>query len=87
MNGELERLEAGGHEDDLRRIIDEVEAAREDELRRLRGAKVRAKALEEIKQEVLRRFAELHPDVRPRFLSGPYRDQDAPPAGPARRRR
>lgn len=87
MDGELDRLEAGGYEEDLRRIIDEVEAAREAELRALKGSKVRARFLAELKAEILRRFEALHPGVRVRFLSGPYKDPDAPPEGPARRKR
>lgn len=81
MPDEVDRVEAGGHEDDLRRIIDEVEAAREEELRSAVGKGPRAAIIGEIKAEIVRRFAEAHPDAKPRFLTGPYRDPDAPPRG------
>jgi hypothetical protein len=78
MADEVDRVEAGGHEAELRAIIDEVEAAREFELRGAKGRGPRSAIIGEIKAEVLRRFAERHPDVRARFLSGPYQDEDAP---------
>ncbi len=86
MPDEVERLEAGGHEEELRAIIDEVEAAREAELRETLGKKPRTAIIDGIRAEVLRRFAEAHPDVRVKFLSGPYRDPDAPRGQRGRKR-
>ena len=86
MGQDIERLEAGGFEDDLRRVIDEVEARREEQLRRTRGRAARAAIVDEIKAEVLRLFEQLHPGVKVTFLTGPYRDPNMR-SGPARRMR
>ena len=86
MPDEVDRIEAGGHEDELRRIIDEVEAAREEELRRALGRGPRSAIIQEIKAEVVRRFTGAHPDVKPRFLTGPYRDANAPRGQRGRKR-
>jgi hypothetical protein len=86
MPDEIDKLEAGGHEEQLRGIIDEVEAAREDELRETLGKKPRAAIIAGIRVEVLRRFAEAHPDVKVKFLTGPYRDPDAPRGQRGRKR-
>jgi len=75
---EADRVEAGGHEDDLRRIVDEVEAEREGDLGKALGRKARAEIVAGIRAEILRRFEERHPGVRARFLTGPYRDPDVP---------
>jgi hypothetical protein len=75
---EIDRIEAGGFEDELRRLIDAVEAEREELLRSTRGRKARAEVVDGIKAEVVGRFGEAHPDVKARFLSGPYRDADVP---------
>ena len=86
MPDEVDRVEAGGHEAELRAIIDEVEAAREDELRGMLGKRPRSRIIEEIRAEVLRRFAEAHPGVTALFLSGPYQDADAPRGQRGRKR-
>ena len=78
MPDEVNRLEAGGHEEELRTIIDEVEAAREAELRETLGKQARSAIIDGIKAEVLRRFAEACPDVEVKFLTGPYSDPGAP---------
>ena len=78
MPDEIDRLEAGGHETELRAIVDEVEAARETELRETLGKQARSAIIDAIRAEVLRRFAEAHPDVKVKFLTGSYRDPDAP---------
>jgi hypothetical protein len=83
---ELERLEAGGFEDDLRRIVDEVEESRETELSKALGRLNRAYIMAEIKQEVLDRFGQVHPGTKVKFLTGPYRDSNEG-IGPARRMR
>lgn len=86
MPGEVDRLEAGGHEEELKTIIDEVEAAREAELRETLGKRPRTAIIDEIRAEVLRRFAEAHPDVTVKFLTAPYRDPDAPRGQRGRKR-
>ncbi len=86
MPGEVDRLEAGGHEEELKAVIDAVEAEREAELRGTLGKLARSAIIDEIKAEVLRRFAEAHPDVPVRFLTGPYRDSDAPRGQRGRKR-
>ena len=86
MPDEVYRLEAGGHEAELRAIVDEVEASREAELSGTLGKAPRAAIIDEIRAEVLRRFAEAHPEVKVRFLTGPYRDPDAPRGQRGRKR-
>ena len=86
MPDKIDRIEAGGHEQELRAIIDEVEAAREAELRETAGKRRRAAIIDEIKTEVLRRFAEAHPDIDVKFLTGPYRDPGAPRGQRGRKR-
>jgi hypothetical protein len=83
---EVDRVEAGGFEDELRRIINDVEAEREEKLRSTQGRKARAEIVDGIKAEVLRRFGEAHPDVKVRFLTGPYRDADVPRGQAGRKR-
>jgi hypothetical protein len=83
---DIEHFEAGGFEDDLRRLIDEVETRREEQLRQARGRVARAGIVGEIRAEVLALFEQLHPGVKVRFLSGPYRDPNVR-SGPARRMR
>ena len=83
---EIDRLEAGGFEDELRRVIDEVEAEREEILRSTPGRKARTEIVAGIKAEVLKRFGKMHPDLKVRFLSGPYRDADVPRGQPGRKR-
>jgi hypothetical protein len=83
---EIERIEAGGFEDELRKIIDTVEAEREELLRSTQGRKPRAEVVDGIKAEVVKRFAKAHPDVKPRFLTGPYRDADVPRGQKGRKR-
>ena len=83
---EVDRVEAGGFEDELRRIIEEVESEREDLLRLTRGRKARAEIVDGIKAAVVRRFGGIHPDVRVRFLTGPYRDPDVPTGQAGRKR-
>ncbi len=83
---EINRVEAGSFEDELRRIIDEVERGREELLRSTRGRKARAAIITEIKVEVLRRFGEAHGGVKVRFLSGSYRDADVPTGQVGRKR-
>ena len=82
----INRLEAGGFEDDLRRIIDEVEAANEDRLRSTLGRKARTAVIKEMKHEILERFAKRHPGVKVRFLSEPYCDHDTVRGHRGRRR-
>ena len=79
-------VDAGGHETELLAIIEEVELAREEELRRARGRHNRSRIIGEIKAEALRRFAQAHPDVTPHFTGGPYRDPDAPRGQRGRKR-
>jgi len=86
MPDEVDRVEAGGHENELRTIVDEVEAAREAELRETTGKRPRAAIINAIKAEVLRRFAEAHPDIEVKFLTGPYRDPGAPRGQRGRKR-
>ncbi len=86
MPDEIDKLEAGGYEEELRAIIDEVEAARETELRETLGKAPRTAIIDGIRAEVLRRFAEAHPDVKVKFLTGPYRDADAPQGQRGRKR-
>jgi len=86
MADEVDRIEAGGHEAELMAIVDEVEGAREAELRQTLGKGPRAAIMGEIKAEVLRRFAEAHPNVEVRFLTGPYRDPGAPRGQRGRKR-
>jgi len=86
MPDEVDRVEAGGREDELRAIVDEVEAEREAELRGTLGRGPRAAIIGKIKAEVLRRFAEAHPDIEVKFLTGPYRDPGAPRGQRGRKR-
>ncbi|MHC5055267.1 MAG: hypothetical protein ACYTKD_11190 [Planctomycetota bacterium] len=86
MPDEVDRLEAGGHEEELRALVDEVEASREGELRETLGKDPRAAIIDEIRAEVLRRFAEAHPGVKVKFLTGPYGDLDAPRGQRGRKR-
>jgi acyl transferase domain-containing protein len=81
-----ERFEAGGHEEELARIVDEVERQREEDLRGALGKKARSEIVAAIKAEILRRFALAHPDVKVRFLTGPYVDPDAPRGTRGRKR-
>ncbi len=83
---QVDRFEAGGFEGELRRIIDEVESEREQLLRSTQGRKPRTEIIDAIKAEVVRRFAEAHPGVRVRFLTGPYRDADVPTGQKGRKR-
>ena len=83
---QINRIEAGGFEGELRRVIDQVEAEREGLLRSTRGRKARAGIVGGAKAEILRRFGQKHPDVRVRFLCGPYRDPDVPRGQPGRKR-
>ena len=83
---EVDRVEAGGFEDELRRIIDEVERDREERLRSTQGRSARAEVVAEIKAEILKRFGEAHPDAKVRFLTGPYRDSDVPTGQKGRKR-
>ena len=83
---EVDRIEAGGSEDELRRIIDQVEGETEERLRSTQGRNARASVVAGIRAEVLRRFGEIHPDVKVRFLTGPYRDPDAPRGQKGRKR-
>ena len=83
---EVNRVEAGGFEDELRRIIDEVERGCEEVLRSTRGRTARAAIITEIKAEVLRRFGEAHRGVKVRFLSSSYRDADVPTGQVGRKR-
>ncbi len=82
----MERFQAGGHEEELARMVDDVEREREGELRGALGKKARADIMAAIKTEILRRFAEAHPDVKVRFLTGPYVDPDAPRGTRGRKR-
>ena len=86
MPEEIDKLEAGGHEAELRAIVDDVEAAQEARLQETLGKTARAAIIEGIKAEALRRFAEAHPDVKVRFLTGPYSDADAPRGQRGRKR-
>ena len=86
VEDEVNRIEAGGFEDELRRVIDEVEAEREEFLRSTQGRKARTAIVDGTKAEVLKRFGRIHPDVRVRFLSGPYRDADVPRGQAGRKR-
>ena len=83
---EVNRVEAGGFEDELRRIIDDVEREREEVLRSTRGRGARAAIINGIKAEATRRFAEAHEGVKVRFLSGSYRDADVPTGQVGRKR-
>jgi hypothetical protein len=86
VTGDIERVEAGGFEDDLRKIIDAVETVREADLNRTIGRATRSEIIRSIKVEILRRFGEAHPAVKVKFLSGPYCDSNEG-VGPARRMR
>ncbi len=86
MPDDVDRLDAGGHEDELRAILDEVEAAREAELSETLGKNARSAIIGEIRAEALRRFAEAHPDVKVKFHTGSYRDPDAPQGQRGRKR-
>jgi 3-oxoacyl-[acyl-carrier-protein] synthase II len=57
-----------------------------EELRGALGKKARAEIIASIKTEILRRFALAHPDVKVRFLTGPYVDPDAPRGTRGRKR-
>jgi hypothetical protein len=78
MPAGIDRFEAGGFEEELARTIDDVEREREEELRTAAGRAARARIIRDIKEEILRRFGANHPDVKVRFLSGPYCDSDVP---------
>jgi len=84
MAKDIERIEAGGFEDELRKIIDQVEESREKELGGAIGRTARSEIMKAIKEEVLRRFSKNHPKVKVKFLTGPYRDSNEG-MGPARR--
>ncbi len=83
---EINRIEAGGFERDLRRLIDEVEVEREELLRSTQGRKPRTEIINGMKAEIVKRFGEAHPGVKARFLSGPYRDADVPRGQAGRKR-
>ena len=84
MAGDIEKTEAGGFEDELLKIIDETEESKEAELAKTFGRAARAKIMATIKKQALARFGKLHPDVKVKFLNGPYRDSKEG-IGPARR--
>jgi hypothetical protein len=75
---EGERLDAGGREEELLRIIDEVEALHEERLRRTVGRRARAAVMVEIDREAMRRFRRAYPGVEPRLYTGPYRNAKEP---------
>jgi DNA-binding transcriptional LysR family regulator len=86
MPDDVDRLDAGGHEDELKGILDEIEAAREAELSETLGKSARSAIIGGIRAEALRRFAQAHPGVKVKFHTGPYRDPDAPRGQRGRKR-